>query len=169
MVSRGPRVRYGNLRHCYCPLIIHTPYMTPYETRSMRALAALRMVCASVVLTFTRRRQPVCCVWVNLWVLVQAVNAPRNALTFLDVEQGCEPDVTRSRLPPTTRVCVRLSGSSHGSAPQSHEATVKEVNSHNTMHAPPATVTHAWSKTSGPTQARDHPPPRPRNPHICVS
>ena len=33
--------------HCYCPLRIHTPYMTPYETRSMRALAALRMVWAS--------------------------------------------------------------------------------------------------------------------------
>ena len=29
------------LRHCYCPLRIHTPYTTPYETRSMRALAAL--------------------------------------------------------------------------------------------------------------------------------
>ena len=26
-------------RHCYCPLRIHTPYMTPYETRSMRARA----------------------------------------------------------------------------------------------------------------------------------
>ncbi len=36
------------LRHCYCPLRIHTPYTTPYETRSMRALAALRMVWASV-------------------------------------------------------------------------------------------------------------------------
>ena len=35
------------LRHCYCPLRIHTPYVTPYETRSMRALAALRMVWAS--------------------------------------------------------------------------------------------------------------------------
>jgi hypothetical protein len=35
------------LQHCYCPLRIHTPYMTPYETRSMRALAALRMVWAS--------------------------------------------------------------------------------------------------------------------------
>ena len=22
------------LRHCYCPLRLHTPYMTPYETRS---------------------------------------------------------------------------------------------------------------------------------------
>jgi len=31
------------LRHCYCPLRIHTPYMTPNEARSMRALAALRM------------------------------------------------------------------------------------------------------------------------------
>ena len=37
------------LRHCYCPLRIHTPYMTPNETRSMRALAALRMVWASAV------------------------------------------------------------------------------------------------------------------------
>jgi hypothetical protein len=35
------------VRHCYRPLRIHTPYMTPYETRSMRALAALRMVWAS--------------------------------------------------------------------------------------------------------------------------
>ena len=35
------------LRHCYCPLRIHTPYVTPYETRRMRALAALRMVWAS--------------------------------------------------------------------------------------------------------------------------
>jgi len=30
-------------------LRIHTPYMTAYETRSMRALAALRMVWASAV------------------------------------------------------------------------------------------------------------------------
>jgi hypothetical protein len=37
------------LRHCYCPLRIHTPYMTPNETRSMRALAALRRVWASAV------------------------------------------------------------------------------------------------------------------------
>ena len=28
---------------------MHTPYMTPYETRSMRALVALRMVWASAV------------------------------------------------------------------------------------------------------------------------
>ena len=27
-------------RHCYCPLRIHTPYMTPFETRSMRAARA---------------------------------------------------------------------------------------------------------------------------------
>jgi hypothetical protein len=31
----------------YCPLRIQTPYMTPYEARSMRELAALRMVWAS--------------------------------------------------------------------------------------------------------------------------
>jgi hypothetical protein len=34
-------------RHCYCPLRIQTPYMTPYEARSMREFAALRMVWAS--------------------------------------------------------------------------------------------------------------------------
>ena len=67
----------------------------------MRALAALRMTRVNVNTTDATTR--VLCVD-NLWVLVQAVNAPRNALTFLDVEQGCEPDVTRSRLPPTTRV-----------------------------------------------------------------
>jgi hypothetical protein len=33
------------LQHCYCPLRIHTRYMTPLEARSMRELAALRMVC----------------------------------------------------------------------------------------------------------------------------
>jgi hypothetical protein len=38
----------GALRHSYCTLSdTHTPYKTPYETRSMRALAALRMVWAS--------------------------------------------------------------------------------------------------------------------------
>jgi hypothetical protein len=42
---------------CYCPLRIHTPYMTPYETRSMRALAALRMVWASAA-------------WMAVYVLV---------------------------------------------------------------------------------------------------
>jgi hypothetical protein len=31
------------LRHCYCPLRIHTPYMTPNETRIMRAVAVVCM------------------------------------------------------------------------------------------------------------------------------
>ena len=33
-------------RHCYCPLRMHTPYLTPYETRSMRELEK-DFVCAS--------------------------------------------------------------------------------------------------------------------------
>jgi hypothetical protein len=47
------------LRHCYCPLRIHTPYRTPNETRSMRALAALRMVWASACVPCVSRLPPV--------------------------------------------------------------------------------------------------------------
>ena len=43
--TRGyPLSRHGPLRK-------HTPYTTPYESRSMRALAALRMVWACVIMT----------------------------------------------------------------------------------------------------------------------
>jgi hypothetical protein len=44
-------MRQPVLRHCYSPLRIHKPYMTPYEARSMRELAALRMVWASAAWT----------------------------------------------------------------------------------------------------------------------
>ena len=40
--ARQNRYTYA-LRHCSCPLRIHTPYMTSCETRSMRALAALSL------------------------------------------------------------------------------------------------------------------------------
>lgn len=34
----APYTRQPVQRHCYCPLRMHTPYKTPYETQSLREL-----------------------------------------------------------------------------------------------------------------------------------
>ncbi len=67
----------------YCPLRIHTPYVTPYETRSMRALAALRMEWAS-------------CRAVEFSGKVLHVNECRIEPTLA----GARADRTGARLPP---------------------------------------------------------------------